>query len=318
MALRFLTEDLVNSVKRRSLVPVSQTTFQDTDIIELANEELGITIVPDIQSVREDLFLAVDEITLTANVGDYRLPKRAIGNALKSILYSNADQNSYWELPRIHLNRTQDAVLTGLPDSFFLKGDHVSLSPTPSGSGYLQMWHYRRPSSLVPTTECAKITAITDLGSTIQLTVDTDLSSVLSTSLLADVYSAITPSIFKSTDITVNSVAAATIVVPEADVSVGGVLQIAVGDYIALEQTCNVLLIPAEYHPVLAQAVSCRLLEALGDLNKLQTGMAKLADMRSQAMKLIMNRVETAVEYFNSPNGFSNSTGRPLRRAAIR
>jgi hypothetical protein len=318
MALRFFTEDLVNSVKRRSLVPVSQTTFQDSDIIELANEELGITIVPDIQSVREDLFLAVEEITLTSGVSDYRLPKRAIGNALKSILYSNSDQSSYWEIPRIHLNRTQDQVLTGLPDSFFLKGDAVSLSPIPNGTGYLQMWHYRRPSSLVPSTQCSQITAVADLGSTVQLTVQNDLTGVLSTTTLADIFSAITPSVFKAIDVTVVSVAASIIVVDKSNVSVGGVIQVIAGDYIALEQTSNVPFVPAEYHPVLAQAVSCRLLEALGDLNKLQTGMAKLGEMRSQAMKLIMNRVETAVEFFNNPNKIGGQTGRYSRRAGLR
>jgi hypothetical protein len=259
------------------------------------------------------LFLTLKEVTVVNGQKSYRFPERAIGSALKTLMYGT-DANQVWEIPRVQLSRSQDSVFSGNPDSFYMVGDSLELNPTPNGGGVLQMWYYLRPSEIVPTSEVATITNIA--GTT--LTVDTDLSGVLSTSTKADIYSVVTPSIFKSTDITVNSVGASTIVVPEADVSVDGVLQIEVNDYIALEQTCNVPLIPAEYHPVLAQAVACRLLEALGDLNKLQTGMAKLGEMRSQAMKLIMNRVETAVEFFNNPYGIGNQTGRYSKRAALR
>lgn len=313
MSLRFLTEDLVDSVKRRSLVPVSQTTFQDSDIIALANEELAITIVPDIQAVREDLFLTYKAYTTVANQTDYRTPERAIGSALKSIRYG-ADTNTMWELPRIPVNRNMDESLTGLPVSFFLKGDYVSLRPIPTGSGRLEMWYYMRPSELVPTTEVAKITAISDLGSTLSLTVDTDLTGVLSTITPADFVNTTSPAIYKALDVTPVSVASGTIVVNESDVTANGSVQIAVGDSIALAKTINTPMIPQEFHPVLAQAAACRLLEALGDLNKLQAAMAKLGEMRSQAIKLISNRVETAVEYFNSQYGLSNTTGRLVRR----
>jgi hypothetical protein len=312
MALRFLTEDLVTSVKRRSLVPVSQTTFEDSDIIALANEELGITIVPDIQSVREDLFLAVKEIDVTNLQTDYRLPERAIGSALKTLLYGT-DTTSTWELPRIALSRTQDSITSGNPDSFYLKGDYITLSPTPNSGGILQMWYYRRPSEMVPTTEVATITAIADLGATLSLTVNTDLTGVLSTTVTADIFSNVSPSVIKLMDLPIVSVSASTIVITLADSN-----DFVVGDQIALSKTINTPLVPVEFHAVLAQAVACRLLEALGDLNKLQSGMAKLGEMRSQVLKLITNRVETAVEYFNSPYGISNTTGRNARRSAIR
>lgn len=312
MALRFLTEDLVNSVKRRSLVPVSQTTFQDSDIIALANEEIGSTIVPDIQAVREDLFLTLKEVSIVNSQADYRLPERAIGSSLKTLMFG-LDSDSVWEIPRIHLSRTQDSVTSGNPDSFFLKGDFVSLYPTPNGGGLLKMWYYRRPSELVPTSEVATITAISDLGSTLSITVDADLTGVLSTTVTADIFSNVAPSIIKVMDIEIVSVSASTIVI-----TLDNSNDFVVGDCISLSKTINTPLVPVEFHPVLAQAVSCRLLEALGDLNKLQTGMTKLAEMRSQALKLITNRVETAVEFFNSPYGISNATGRYARRSAPR
>jgi hypothetical protein len=308
MALRFLTEDLVDSVKRRSLVPVSQTTFQDSDIISLANEELAITLVPDIQAVREDLFLTVKEVSIVNGQRAYRLPERAIGSALKTLMYG-LDSDSLWELPRIHLSRAQDSVLSGNPDSFYLKGDYVEVTPSPNGGGIFQMWYYLRPSAIVPTSEVATITNIS--GST--LTVDTDLTGVLSTTTYADIFSNKSPAILKDLDMGISSVASGTIVLSAAPSS-----DVIVGDQIGLAQTINTPMIPVEFHPVLAQAVACRLLEALGDLNKLQSGMAKLGEMRSQALKLISNRVETAVEYFSSPYGISNMTGRYARRAAPR
>jgi hypothetical protein len=304
MALRFLTEDLVDSVKRRSLVPVSQTTFEDSDIISLANEELAITLVPDIQSVREDLFLTLKEVTVVNGQKSYRFPERAIGSALKTLMYGT-DANQVWEIPRVQLSRSQDSVFSGNPDSFYMVGDSLELNPTPNGGGVLQMWYYLRPSEIVPTSEVATITNIA--GTT--LTVDTDLTGVLSSTTLVDIVSNKSPAIIKYQDVVLTSVASGTIVLnasPGADMIVG--------DQICLAQTINTPMIPMEFHPVLAQAVACRLLEALGDLNKLQSGMAKLGEMRSQAMKLITNRVETAVEYFNNPYGITNITGRYSKR----
>lgn len=317
MALRFLTEDLVTSVKRRSLIPVSQTTFEDADIISLANEEMSITITPDIIQVREDAFLVSATTPIVGTVPDYKLPERAIGNAFKTLFYKT-DNTNKWELPRQGPNKLHDRVLTGQPASFFLKDDYVSLSPVPSSStGSLEFWYYRRPSELVSTANVGLVQSITTVGATTTLTLSNSINAVNGGQI--DIYWPESPYTLDVQGINVSNVTSSSLDVATADIQdQAGQMKVWVGSYVALEKQSNVPLIPEEFHPVLAQCVAVKLLEALGDVNKLQLARQTLAEMRSQALKLITNRVETAVEYINNPYSISNSIGRYSRRSAIR
>jgi hypothetical protein len=72
-------------------------------------------------------------------------------------------------------------------------------------------------------------------------------------------------------------------------------------------QECFIPQIPQELHSMLAQRVSCRCLEALGDMQKLQMANAKLQEMEKRTDNLIDNRAES------SPQKVVNSKG-PLSR----
>lgn len=67
-----------------------------------------------------------------------------------------------------------------------------------------------------------------------------------------------------------------------------------VDDVIALPEETSIPQIPIELHPMLAQRVVMRCLEALGDTPGLQAAAAKLADMEAKTASLIDNRVESA------------------------
>jgi hypothetical protein len=67
-----------------------------------------------------------------------------------------------------------------------------------------------------------------------------------------------------------------------------------INDVIALPEETTIPQIPIELHAMLAQRVSMRCLEALGDAAGLQAAAAKLVDMESKTAALIDNRVESA------------------------
>jgi hypothetical protein len=147
MSIRMLTETLLDSIKRRSLVPISQQTYQDVDLIALANEEMGINLVPEIQKVREDLFLTPKEVTIVTGQSKYVLPERATGNALKTVIINTSDQAEY-ELSRVDINKTiGQRDLTGRADSFYLQDNYVVLSPIPNSSLSMTFWYYSRPGN---------------------------------------------------------------------------------------------------------------------------------------------------------------------------
>jgi len=317
--MRFLTEDLVSSIKRRSLVPISQQTFLDADLIAIANEEMGINLIPEIQRVREDLFLKSKTIPVVSSKYRYTMPERAIGNAVKSVVVTTSDNNAY-ELPRVDVSKTiNGGFITGRADSFYIEDSYIALSPVPSSSTNLEVWYYSRPNLLVPTSECAAITAIdTNTPGTVIFSVDTNLSD-LAIGDKIDILSAISPFILWAEDAVITNISSTEVEVATTSIDdESGALNMVVGDYICAAKTCNIPMIPEEFHPILAQMVSARLLEGLGDLNKLNACLAKLAEMKSNAIALIANRVENSVEYFNNRSSILNSSWRVGNRSSNR
>jgi hypothetical protein len=295
-------------------VPISQQTFTDADLIAFANEEMGITLVPQIQQIREDLFLNSKIIPIVTGVTKYVLPERAIGNAIKSVVIGS-DPNTKHEIPRIDSVRSFGGPIDGESDSFYLEDNYVVINPTPNSAEDLEIWYYSRPNELVPTSECAKITSIASAGGSTTYTVDTNLTGSLSVGDKIDILSDVSPFILWGTDVEVTDVTSTTIEVDTADITnEADVEKPQVNDYICLSKTSNIPMVPQEFHPILAQLVACRTLEALGDLNKLQAALAKLNTMMENAKTLIANRVETSTQYFNNRNGFLSSTWRSGKR----
>jgi hypothetical protein len=311
----FLTEDLLTSIKSRSLAPISQSTFQDTDLLTIANEELRLKLVSKIMTKREDFFLQRYQFTTVSGLASYALPPKAIGNAIKCVFLINADK-SRRDLLRVDVDRTAGFQVTNAePSNFYFMGDSITLVPTPTNVVTIEVVYFARPSELVTTSLCAKITAISSLAGSTTLTVNTDLSTTVLTGAKVDIISATPPFLSLAEKSTVTSISSTQVVVSTASVSdsTGAVLP-QVGDYIAPTGFSNIPQIPIEFHPVLAQMVAVRLLYSLGDLNKWNAGKAQLKEDLSDATDLIQNRAESSPEHITNRTGlvkiFSRRNGR--------
>lgn len=292
----YTSDELIDSIKLRCLAPVSQSVFEESDLLLLANEDLQLHLVPDILSIREDFFLNSKSVSLSANVSNYPIPERAMGNALKQVYYVDGNGNrrqvvhSDIEIKREYINNQY-----GIPLYFFFEGDEISLVPTPNvAGGTLEFWYFQRVNELVLTESVTKITAISVGASTTTFTVNTDLTaSITAGTTKLDILSGTSPFLLWAQDITASSVGASSLVVANSDIqNAAGSTLPQVNDYVCLAQQSNIPMVPQEFHPVLAQMVSCRILEALGHLDKLQAAQAKLEMMRQSAAKMVMNRVE--------------------------
>lgn len=304
------TDDILASVKRRSLIPISQQTFQDADLVSLLNEELYIGLVPEILSVREDYFLRVYSYPIQASISKYAIPERSIGNAIKDVFFLDLNQNRR-TLPRTKVHDLE--ILSpdnNDPDRILLRGDEIILIPTPGAGagGYLEIYTLERPNQLVLTSAVAKITAIASLSGTTTFTVDTNLTGTLAAASKADVYSGRNPCRNYFQDIAVTAITSTTIAFATTDVDdEAGSVQPIVGDYISVAQQAHVPQIPSELHPILPEMVICRTLEALGDGQKLQMAMAKLTETKKSALKMISNRIEGASQHIINRKGMLNS-----------
>ncbi len=294
--MSFLIEDILESVKSRSFVPISQTTFQDADLLLILDEELKLKLVADLLSVREDFFLYRKTVSIVANKQLYFIPTRAIGNALKAVFFVDSSGN-HRLLTRRDIDDLPDfSGATGEPAHFYFEGDQIGLFPYPSiASGSLLFVYARKPNQLKLTSECTKITAVSSLAGTTTFTVNTDLTATLIVGSLVDFIKGTSPFGLWNDAIAITGITSTTIDVLTTDVDdVDGSVVPVAGDYICPSGYANIAMIPEEFHPVLAQMGAVRLLAALGHMEKWQTAKAELGELRKEALKLVKNRAESA------------------------
>jgi hypothetical protein len=300
----FLIEDLIESVKSRSFVPISQTTFQDADIITILNEELRLKLVADLLSAREDFFLWRKTTPLVANKQLYTMPNAAIGNAIKALFFVDSNGNQR-PLTRKDIDELGDwSNQTGDAQHFYFEGDQVGLFPYPSDATSSLLFVYpRKPNELTDTASCAKITAVSSLAGTTTFTVDTDLTASLSVGDTVDFLRGSSPYLLWADAVSITAITTTTIAVATTSVDdVDGSVEPASGDYICPAGYANIPMIPEEFQMVLAQMGAVRLLASLGAIEKWQTAKAELQELRKEALKLVKNRAESAPDKITRKN----------------
>jgi hypothetical protein len=310
----FLVEDLLISIKSRTLAPISQSTFADADLITIADEELRDSIVPTIMEAREDFFRASLDRILVSGIDKYLIPERAIGNALKGVSYVDANGREYPRLPREKSSNADiySGSTAAQPVMFDIEGDRVIVLPKPlNPSGLLRLRYYMRPNQLIATAQAAKILSTSSLAGLTTFTVDTDQSAVLLPGAKIDFVRSTSPFLLWAFDVVIQSITATTIVVNTSDVQdVNGLIYPQATDYICPAKQSNIPMIPMEYHSVLAQKCAERILESLGHSEKLQAAMAKGKEKEMAASKVISNRVEDSPKTIVNRNGFMSTLRR--------
>jgi hypothetical protein len=308
----YYTEDLTSAITLRTLAPIAQTTFQTSDLIQIANDEMQLKLVSDIQTIREDFFLQSQDQALVASQQGYYIPSRAVGNALKAVTYVDPQGNESAPLNRVPVERSyMFSSGNSVPIAFYVASDQIMLLPKPNlGQGTIRLYFFQRPNQLVSTTSCAKITSISSAGGTSAFTVNTDLTGSLSIGSTLDFLRVTNPFMLWAKDVAITAINSTTISVATTGViDVNSNVLPTVGDYICPAGKANIPQIPQEFHPVLAQMGAVRLLAALGDLNKLAAAKQELAEVRRESVKLIKNRVESAPEKVDTRGGLMGRVG---------
>lgn len=310
--MSYFTEDLLTSAKYTEFFPISDSTFSDDVLIRYANEEMLSKLVPFIMSNRQDFFLQHSVTDLTQNLNHYAVPSRAIGNVLKDLFYVPDSSNTTikYPIPKIEVHDVQRWASIGVaPSAFHMQSDEVILYPIPSASqGQLMFYYFRRPSQIVPTTSCAKITAVSSLSGTTTFTVDTDLTASLSVGSTVDLLSSHSPFIPWADDVAITAITSTTIAMTTTSVSneVSTVLP-AVGDYIAAAGTCNIPQVSIELQNTLSEMICYRVLKAQARTEQMQRCAQNITDNLKMMFKVMENRVESEVDTLFEQNSILNA-----------
>lgn len=287
----YTSTELIASIKRRCLVPESQTTFSDQDFLDFATEEMNMGIVPTVIQLHQDYYLDEIIIPLVDGVTQYEIPYRAIGNKLRDISrVDSADNRSI--MTRMSIS---DQIYAGptsnsdKPFAYFISGNQINLMTTTDNfnGDSLAISYYLRPNALVPNDEVGEVTAI-DLNTGV-----ITLSAIpedFAASLEYDFIQFKSPHRILKYDKTASAVSTIlnTITFSPSDIPTN----LAVGDRISLATETCIPQIPSDMHVMLAVRVASRILEALGDTEALQSSNQKLAELEVKTATLINDRVE--------------------------
>ena len=157
------SDDLIASVKRRILLPLSQNTFTAQDVLAFANEEMQISQVPSILQFHEEYFVYAKVFPLVPNTSRYSVPSRAIGMRLRDVSFSDQSGNVY-EMARINSDDKsffqQSTGTSQAIHKYYLEGNDVVLTPSITAvppTGNINFYFYLRPNQLVANSRAATI-----------------------------------------------------------------------------------------------------------------------------------------------------------------
>lgn len=305
------SDELIDSVKRRSMMPIHQSTFTNADLLAFGDEEMSMGVVPDILKNHEDYLLYTERIKLNQNQRTYSIPYRAIGNRLKDVSILDKSGN-YFELTRISIGDlpffNYDSLPT--PRAFYVENNQIILvgNSVLAYDGYVVMSYYMRPNSLVMLDQVAVIKGIDRTTGTLQLT---NIPEDFNPGQLYDFISIKSPNKTLKMDTTVLSFDILNVQVTLDPANIPSDLN--VGDHLCIAETTAIPQIPSDLHVYLAQRIASRCLEAIGDLEGLQAANAKVAELANKTNLLIANRVEDSPKKINNRNG-PLSKGRFFRK----
>lgn len=167
MAKYLTTDTLIDSIKRRAMLPSTQNTFVEEDFLAFLNEEVDLGVVPLILTFHEDYLLYTEPVKLESGIVRYPIPERATGNKLREISYTDSSGTIY-EMTRIPIedvpffqwgNSYNSAVGTA---KYYIEGNDIVLVSSPQSTidGTLLVSYYMRPNELVPEDQVARITSV--------------------------------------------------------------------------------------------------------------------------------------------------------------
>jgi hypothetical protein len=298
------TARLVSTALRRGLIPSDQATFTCCDIHDMLNEELSIHVIPVVLRLHEEYYVVDEDTAVCACEVRYKIPYRSIGNKLRDVQYVHTD-GTHYEMTRVLIEDRPSCLDSNYRDKFlkyYMDSDNIVLMDKQNSGGNLRFSYYLRPNELVKNNRAGVISAIAtcSCAGTTTYTVSCFPSHFTCTTTF-DLVQAKSPNKILVFDIdktascaTSKTITFTTNTITQVDIcsTCTKAVTVAVGDYVMKAEETIVPQLPTELHALLAQRVTVKLLEALGDTEGMQNAQKELERMEFNAGTIIDNRSE--------------------------
>ena len=255
---------LLPALKRRGMLPNTSETLADADYYALANDEIQSYIVPLLLKAREEHLIQTHDITLVSGTDTYALPYRAAGGKVRDVWLSTRAEGGFKQMQRIEPERVGDYASSGSPSGFRFEGNNLIVVPTPGpAGGTVRIKYHAMPNRLVAVSACAVVSSYVTATKTI--TTVATVPSTFGATVSLDIVRGKPGFDSLAQDNVAVSAATTSIVMTDALSAqiLGGTAS--TGDYVCLSGESPIPQIPLSLHPLLAQRVVYRSLEAIGD-----------------------------------------------------
>lgn len=315
--LGYLTSNtLIESAKRKALIPTNQSTFKEADFLAFASEELKMGLLPTILQLHEEFYVYAEKISLVSKKSRYGIPYRAIGGKLRDVFYQDTAGNLV-EMSRISPDDRaafQGSAVATNYIFYYIEGNDIVLTPSVEAAvGNLVVSYYMRPNDLVSETRVGIIQNINtdDAAGTTTYYLDR-IPSGFSTTLKYDLLQSKPGHKTRRYDLssTAINVINKTITFNTVDIDT----ETETGDHVAFAGECIIPQCPTDLHSILAQRVAARCLEALGDTQGLTNANTKLQELEQKTTILVDQRVDGAPQKIVNRNGILGSSRFGRRR----
>lgn len=282
------TTDLISEIKILGSFPATNDLFSNSDYLSILNREMLSVVIPVLNTVNQEYFITYQDTVVTSGTDTYRIPKRAIGGTLRDVQLIDTAGNVQ-NLKRL-FEEDKTSTSSGL-NGYYLKGNNIILSPTPTNSSdTLRQVYFRRPSKLVATSSCAVITAIDTVNN--QVTVSATPTS-MTTGTSIDFVQGESPYDLLNTSVSISGVSGTTISFTSLPT------ELAVGDYLCPAGESCLPMVPDELVPMLVQAALCVCLSSKKD-KSVELELQKLEQMKQSIISMLVPRVKSDdVKVFN-------------------
>jgi len=295
----YTTTALIANVKRRITLPDAQNLYRPEDLIDFMGDELSSTLIPLVHSTQQEYWVMKIDVPLVQNQTNYTIPIRGITNGLRLVTLMDNNGNEI-DYPLLRPENTASSYNWLSPYStstlygFYMEGDHIVMFPNSVVTNPVNTVRFRierQPSQLCSTDEAAQITNIAGQSITVSA-IPTDWT----TALLYDIMNGQPQFQPKIDDAAVSNLNFSTNVITFSTTLPSN---LAIGDWISIQNTAPIPQIPYQAFPYLAQCVANLAMAGMADTGPYDEGVKKAAMMKEDLLKLMqprdMGNVQTVV-----------------------
>lgn len=276
-------DQLLAGLKRRGILPASQSLLSNADILAMADDIIELELVSLVMSTRSEFFVTRSFEPLVSGQEAYDIPSRSIGRGLRDLKVR--DGSNTYDLPQVEVEDwTVFGSGTGQPRGFTFLGDKILIGPTPApASGQqLELWWHLKPSKLVPTSQACLVDSvasgvITCVGVPSTFTAQTQVDIVQGNSGCA----------IRAMDVTIQNVSGLQLTFMVDDIP----SSVRKGDYVTLAGYSPVLMLPDECSQLLETMLAQRVLQSLSDFEGAGALIEVIKDEKHQLLRILAPRV---------------------------